>query len=137
MNIVKKGDFLFLVERVKNDKNGNPRFEIIVIWLTDKPINFNYELSFLGHRIKKDYSRILVSSYNIDDTINYMYKDCIVKSLIIKNVLNSKEVELLEKYCRIDVVIDNEELTIKNSLYPNYIPMLCRYKNKVYSFYLN
>lgn len=135
MDIIKKGEFLFVAERVKNDKNGNPRFEILPIWLVDKPINFSYELSFLGYRVKKDRSRLIAKSYNMDDVINRMYEDCIVKSLIIKNVLTDKEVEKLESYARIDSIEDVERLDLENRICPNCQPLEVRYKDKVYTVY--
>ena len=135
MDIIKRGNFIFVVERVKNDKNGNPKYEILPIWNVDKPINFTYDLSFFGYRVKKDYSRVIVTSYNIeDDVVQGMYKDCKIKELIHKKMLTREEIEFLENFCRIDNLQDSEEIEIRGRLYKG-IPLELRYKSRVYTIY--
>lgn len=136
MELIKKDDYLFMVNRVKNDKNGNPRYEIAPIKLYDNlAINMAYDLSFFGYRSKKDFSSLIVKTYNINDFIDILLRDCKIKSLINKRILDDGEISFLEKYTRIDSVEDKEEIEIKEKLYPNCQPLEVRYKNTIYSIY--
>ena len=68
MELQKIGNYFIVTQRQGNDKNGNPIY-IINVFDSDF-ININYK--FDRYRLDK-YGNIKLTSYNIGDTIKYMF----------------------------------------------------------------